>query len=184
EDARLHDFDQRHDGPFDQPQPSVQFDSTTSHDSTHFFPSNRRQSESAVRAFEEASSPSRPVGRKSVQLHRSARDEFASPPRASTSMPRPSRDFDVRRDGPYGRPSLTMERRRSSGKIISPEGRRPTLPAQTEEEKADEERLQAALEEGPPTEPAETEEPSLETLAFEPEPPPLNYSLWKRKWSI
>jgi len=36
----------------------------------------------------------------------------------------------------------------------------------------------------------ETEAPSIETLqsttdaAFEPEPPPLNYELWSRKWSI
>ncbi|KAK0275274.1 hypothetical protein LTR35_010905 [Friedmanniomyces endolithicus] len=183
EDTRLHDFDQRHDGPFDQPLPI-----STSHDSPHYFPSSRRQSESAVRAFGEVSSPARPIGRKSTQLPRSTRDEFASPPlRVSTSIWRndpADRDFDIRRDGPYGRPSLTMERRRSSGKIVSPDGRRPTLPVQTEEEKADEERLHAALEAGTPTEPAETEEPSIETLAFEPEPPPLNYSLWKRKWSI
>ena len=98
---------------------------------------------------------------------------------------RPSRDFDIRRDGPYGRPSLTMERRQSSGKIISPAGRRPTIPAQTEEEKEDEARLNAALAEGPATEAHEPgEEPSIETLVFEPEPPPLNYDLWSRKWSI
>ncbi|KAK3073545.1 hypothetical protein LTR53_004779 [Teratosphaeriaceae sp. CCFEE 6253] len=183
-----HDFDQRADGPFHADQheagrPSVQFEPSPFQTSQP-----RRQSESAVRAFEEASSPTQPVGRKSVQLPRSSRDEFASPPRASTSIShhgRPSRDFDARRDGPFGRPSLTMERRHSSGKITSPvSGRRPTIPVQTEEELADEERLRLALEEGPPSEPAEGDEPSIEPLSFEPEPPPLNYSLSKRKWSI
>ncbi|KAK5739384.1 hypothetical protein LTR17_005289 [Elasticomyces elasticus] len=184
-----HNFDQRHDGPFDQPKPSVSFNPTTASEALHSSDAPRRQSESAVRAFADASPSSRPVGRKSVQLPRSARDEFASPPRASTTLSRTgrqSRDFDQRRDGPYGRPSLTMERRRSSGKIMSPDSaRRPTLPSPGIEEDEDEARLNAALAEGPPTEPAEaSEEPSIETFAFEPEPPPLNYSLMSRKWSI
>jgi hypothetical protein len=195
ENPKEHDFDQRHDGPFDPPRPSVQF--------------HRNSDPSRPSADREPIAPA--PGRKSVQIARGTRDDFSAPPRAATqaftspprtstqmSRGRPSRDFDQRRDGPFGRPSITMDRRRSSGKVL-PTGtefqRRPTLPStdlDVEKEKAEEQRQQDQLGEatGPsePAEPAETVAPTLEELssdvAFEPEPPPLNYSLWPRKWSI
>ena len=106
-------------------------------------------------------------------------------PRRSTQIsrsgqPRPSRDFDERRDGPFGRPSITMVRRRSSGLPTSPGGieRRDTEHA-----------IDETHDEPKNTAPSDQQPLSMETLqstdaAFEPEPPPLNYTLWTRKWSI
>lgn len=196
EDPKDHDFDQRHDGPFDQ-RPSL---------------ATRRESSKEGRAPDDTTrSPTSPnvefstpispsEGRKSAQIDRiKGRRSMQHPDRPEDShspsgglhgtstqserapgAPRPSRDFDTRRDGPFGRPSLNMTRRRSSGQPFphgsSPEARRPTDPTM---EKQDEH-------------PGEngTTEPSIETLqsstdpAFQPEPPPLHYDLWSRKWSI
>lgn len=110
-----------------------------------------------------------------------------SPPRRSTQIARQrrtSRDFDVRRDGPYGRPSLTMARRQSSG-FSQPH----PLPSGQGAEQAvvDEEK---AAEGGRAPAPDDAQPPSVETLqstndpAFAPEPPPLNYTLRTRKMSI
>lgn len=165
EDPRKHDFDQRHDGPLDPPTRAsihVHTDDSALHRS-----SSDHQRPSGTHGVQSPSSTSKP--RKSVQLpadeatpvRRSAqigRDRYAS---------RPSQDFDVRRDGPYGRPSLTMVRRRSSGAVnaLSPDATRdPTAP--------DVEAL-----EGYQT--AEESRP-----LYEPQPPPLNYSLWDRRWFI
>lgn len=125
--------------------------------------------------------------RRSMQMSRT-KDE--KPPRRSTQISssgqhRPSVDFDVRRDGPFGRPSITMTRRQSSGQA-SPTGG---------VERRDTQAIIAALEEEGKTEQAasgsgsDQQPPSIETLqstdaAFEPEPPPLNYTLMTRKLSI
>ncbi|KAK4561208.1 hypothetical protein LTR86_005163 [Recurvomyces mirabilis] len=181
EEPQEHDFDQRHDGPFDPPRASVQF---------------HRGSEGAIKKTQsDPLSMSPPPKRKSMQAGRPSND-FASPPRTSTNISRagrPSRDFDTRLDGPFGRPSLTMERRRSSGKMspMSPDShRRPTLPTNTpsEREKQVEERQQAELGETHSGEPSEPVAPTLEELqsdaAFEPEPPALNYNMRSRKLYI
>lgn len=124
--------------------------------------------------------------RRSVQLDRNGEP----PHRRSTQISRSgtwgreSRDFDVRRDGPFGRPSITMTRRRSSQwsqGITSPD-RAPTLPI-------DEHAVADDTPRDDGTAPSDQVPPSVETmqssdLAFEPEPPPLNYSLLSRKWSI
>lgn len=120
-----------------------------------------------------------------------------SPPRTSTQMSRgaasrPSRDFDTRRDGPFGRPSLTMTRRRSSQVDMAGGQPRPTA---TTLGAGDEKTAQAA---GPaaaaqPQASAGREREGVapvlaplesDDVCFEPTPPPLNYSLAPRKWSI
>ena len=164
EDPKTHDFDQRHDGPFDPPsRPSIHI---------HTDDSELRKDSS------DQHNVSSPVtkGRKSVQLPR----ESESAPRRSTQIardhraPRSSQDFDVRRDGPYGRPSLTMVRRRSSGAnvALSPDAIRTQSEGHLDPTAPDVEAL-----EGYQT--AEESRP-----LYEPEPPPLNYSLWDRRWFI
>ncbi|KAK6393914.1 hypothetical protein LTR65_002291 [Meristemomyces frigidus] len=167
EDPKHHDFDQRHDGPFEHPVINI-----------------RRRSlgdgaTGKIRSEGFESHAMSPVGRKSMQVTR-------APGRASTHMSpgrgRPSQDFDTRRDGPFGRPSITMARRKSSNTLLptSPEGRPTALAIEKAVREHDAEH-EAASEEGPA---------SLDTIqsgrdaAFEPEPPPLNYSLAPRKWSI
>ncbi|KAF2857765.1 hypothetical protein K470DRAFT_205406, partial [Piedraia hortae CBS 480.64] len=88
-------------------------------------------------------------------------------PRNSTS--RTSRDFDARRDGPYGRPSLTMQRRKSS--------RHGTSTVTSPREEPNEDDVVPTLDEL--SEPTQTM-----TATFEPDPPPLNYSLHARKKAI
>lgn len=89
-----------------------------------------------------------------------------------------------------------MERRRSSGRglsVTSPvDGRQPTLPNAPGTEQEKEDQQEAALEEAQhnaePSEPTQIIEPGsgrvLGDMAFEPEPPPLNYSLRPRYLSI
>lgn len=179
EDPKDHDFDQRHDGPFDRP--SVQFHRSVSdpNDAPHA---------SASRTKSLPVSPEG-VGRRSLHKTRSPSDGKSPPARTSTQMSRSgraSRDWDQRRDGPFGRPSLTMERRRSSGlsrhavgaeeqamsPVASPVA---ALPAEREKEE------QTPTDQTPPS-----VEPFQSTTdpAFEPEPPPLNYLVWPRKWRI
>lgn len=92
-------------------------------------------------------------------------------PRTSTQMSRKaqsrkSHEFDRRVDGPFGRPSLTMTRRASHAT------------------------LEESMEEAVPAIPAEyapdgaTPQRTPESVEFQPEPPPLNYDLWSRKWWI
>lgn len=90
---------------------------------------------------------------------------------------RASEEFDRRFDGPFGRPSLTMERRKSSLTPASPIPRPSAVsPAnQSEQEKLDD---QTAGSEG------ESSGRVLQTVLFEPEPPPLNYTLRTRKIAI
>lgn len=126
------------------------------------------------------------------------------PPRTSTQMnrgaaSRPSRDFDTRRDGPFGRPSLTMTRRRSSQIGVAEQKRPPTVKSlRGGDEKTAEAAgpaAAAAAAQSPAMAGGEEEKeeeevaPTLEALGlddacFEPRPPPLNYSLAPRKWSI
>lgn len=94
-------------------------------------------------------------------------DERAALPRASVQMShhRKSVEFDRRTDGPFGRPSITMARRASQqhGAMTSDEPL-PVLPIVT----------------------ADGDSPATRTevVPFQPEPPPLNYDLWSRKWWI
>ncbi|OIW23812.1 hypothetical protein CONLIGDRAFT_585313 [Coniochaeta ligniaria NRRL 30616] len=86
---------------------------------------------------------------------------------------RQSEEFDRRFDGPFGRPSLVMTRRRSSlvtpGVLASPGATAPGQPADLEKQ-AQEGGAQGILgSEAPP---------------FLPEPPSLNYTLRTRKLSI
>ncbi|PPJ58752.1 hypothetical protein CBER1_08376 [Cercospora berteroae] len=170
DDPKTHDFDQRHDGPFDQPptRRSVQIDTT---------PASREDS-SALRSASSPhnATPSATKPHKSVQLPESPSDTTTPAPRRSTTIgrernPRPSQDFDIRRDGPYGRPSVTMTRRRSSVNVVRPELNH------TSSEQADPAAPGLeALEQYRTAE--ETETP------FALEPPPLNYDLWERRWFI
>lgn len=175
EDPRKHDFDQRHDGPFQRDsidhdaRPSIQLDLLRSHSSRSVPEKPHLDEEDAARS---PSTPQAPP-RKSVQFDRSGLDraesDTAGLPRKSTQMStrsgaRPSRDFDNRRDGPYGRPSLTMSRRQSSQGDPRASFQDPTAP--------DVEALQ-----------------HLDSMIaphpdFEPEPPSLNYDLWSRRWHI
>lgn len=88
---------------------------------------------------------------------------------------RASEEFDRRFDGPFGRPSLAMERRRSSITPASPIRQGVVSPiGQPEREKLDD---QAAGSEG------ESSGRVIQPI-FEPEPPPLNYTLRTRKIAI
>src|ERR1700710_771925 len=92
EDPKHHDFDQRHDGPFERP--SIHLRRRSSRDGATG-PINSQGFEKHAMS---------PEGRKSMQMAR-------APGRSSTQISgrgRPSQDFDTRRDGPFGRPSITM----------------------------------------------------------------------------
>ena len=91
------------------------------------------------------------------------------------SKVRASEEFDRRFDGPFGRPSLTMDRRRSSLTVTSPIGRRSGGPLPVLERDKLEDR--SAGSEG------ESSGRVLQPV-FEPEPPPLNYTLRTRKLAI
>nr|POE51642.1 hypothetical protein CFP56_25849 [Quercus suber] len=202
EDPKHHDFDQRHDGP-------LQVDSSMAKAASYEAAADDVQSPASLKSPDDhprtpsGSIQSPASGRKSVQFDRGVKSKEEIPPlpaqkstssgrvgedvaspagrksletsgrRSADYSRRDSRDFDVRRDGPFGRPSMTMSRRRSSGIGASPDPLPPTLnPLETT---GDESSAQ------PPV--------SVDTLhssdpAFEPEPPPLNYDLWSRKWWI
>ncbi|CAK3849009.1 Hypothetical predicted protein [Lecanosticta acicola] len=192
EDPKKHDFDQRHDGPFEAAQadpekpgrPSLQ---------TSLLPAPQRHVSEPLQDTGTTSPSSAPDGipgktRKSVQLPRKSEqlvrkseqlvrksEDPGRPPRTSTAMSRsgrPSRDFDIRRDGPYGRPSLNMQRRRSSGTGMS-----TAEPAEARDGREGSIAPDPAMLEAMPTS-------AEEQAAYEPEPPPLNYNLWERKWFI
>ena len=181
EDAKDHDFDQRKDGPLQRPSVQIATDLPRRTKSNEDATLEKKESSRSAPTMSRTTSPVGPLPRHSTQISR-AEDGV---PRRSTDFSqkrtrRSSRDFDVRRDGPFGRPSLTMVRRQSSGldAVMSPSS--PTAPApETAVEEAKEE---DATPDRIPT--------SIETLqsstdaAFEPEPPPLNYTLWTRKLSI
>lgn len=105
--------------------------------------------------------------------------------RRSTKEHRPSRDFDVRRDGPYGRPSLSMSRRRSSGTnvALSPASR-PSVSGAMAINPPGAEPSEQAIVDGEQPPPVDLETLQTSDPAFEPEPPPLNYTLRTRKLSI
>lgn len=149
--------------------------------STHFEASNaqsvpatsrgtntRAKSDPALGATPPGSpgSPGSPVspgtqGRKSYQWRRTVRQ---------------SEEFDRRYDGPFGRPSVVMTRRKSSAPTValaSPGVGSPDRTAtgqQTDLEKQDQPGLQGGLDLAPPP--------------FLPEPPSLNYTIRTRKLSI
>lgn len=104
------------------------------------------------------SPPMPPHPRTSLQLNRPHPQ-----PRTSTQRARASEEFDRRYDGPYGRPSLAMARRRSSG-----------LPQTMEDTEMD------------MVEPTVTTSGGEQVLVppFQPEPPRLGYTLRTRKMAI
>jgi hypothetical protein len=184
EEPKQHDFDQRHDGPFEVP--------ALVHDSTN----DKARHASAPHAVKDSKSHSvqhnekRPLAVDIPDRRHSAggvadADKFNgndSPsgvgiPRKSTQMsraPRPSEDFDRRYDGPYSRPSITMTRRRSSNNNVTS----PDRGRQSEPEVPIMERHSQVEDDGPSP-------PSMDTMvsdpAFEPEPPALPYDLRSKK---
>ncbi|KAH6652315.1 hypothetical protein BKA67DRAFT_489678, partial [Truncatella angustata] len=99
-------------------------------------------------------------------------------PRTSLNMPRPtaqprhssqqrkgraSEEFDRRFDGPFGRPSLAMARRRSSAQPQITEGEEMEIVEPTVTDSAGEQ---------------------VPVPPFQPEPPRLGYTLRTRKWAI
>lgn len=181
EDPKDHDFDQRHDGPLQRP--SVQIDTNLPR-KTRSDGENALQKQESAQSVPNMNTASLISGPARRSTHVPSADDNV--PRRSTQMSRSdrrtSRDWDVRRDGPYGRPSLTMSRRKSSGNNVLMSPVTPTVASSG---------TAAAVEsESKPEEaPSDQQPPSFETLqssdaAFEPEPPPLNYTLWTRKRSI
>ncbi|KAK3718848.1 hypothetical protein LTR37_004764 [Vermiconidia calcicola] len=187
EDPKDHDFDQREDGPMQRP--TVQTDTTLP---------QRTRSDEGVGPKDMgspnsryASSPMSSPMRHGTQMSGTAEHPQRRSTQMSRSASRPSRDFDQRRDGPFGRPSITMERRRSSMERRRSSGTRvasmpavPPLPGASEEAVEDQHDTQEQQA------PSDHVPPSVETMqsttdaAFEPEPPPLNYTLYTRKMSI
>ncbi|KAF2725595.1 hypothetical protein K431DRAFT_317569 [Polychaeton citri CBS 116435] len=119
-------------------------------------------------------------GRRSTQLGRTS----------NAGGPRPSVEFDKRFDGPFGRPSITMVRRRSSQ--LTPHGVRKASAADNpagftgmEGEKSPEDgaATTAAERAGVDFDPNAIALQSSDS-AFEPEPPPLGYTLRTRKLAI
>lgn len=200
EEPKQHDFDQRHDGPFD-PAPIVH--DTTQESTRHSSAPNAgkyKKSQSVQHnggRIDERAEPlslvtgprrhsATGLGQTQAEEEKFGKIDSDSPtsglPRKSTQVsraPRPSQDYDRRFDGPYGRPSLTMTRRQSSGQnVTSPTGAH----RQSEPEAAIQERHSQAEGEGPP--PPESLETMQSDPAFEPEPPSLNYTLHTRYKSI
>ncbi|KAH8205114.1 hypothetical protein TruAng_000679 [Truncatella angustata] len=124
------------------------------------------------------------VDNKGQQPHRADGSALASPPldiqhpRTSLNMPRPtaqprhssqqrkgraSEEFDRRFDGPFGRPSLAMARRRSSAQPQITEGEEMEIVEPTVTDSAGEQ---------------------VPVPPFQPEPPRLGYTLRTRKWAI
>lgn len=193
EEPKQHDFDQRHDGPFDVPP--IVHDTTkdsTRHSSApnalknaksgsvphNAGPSTAGPSPLAVDIPERRHSTTAVEGDVVAKTNSGNTPTTPGVPRKSTQMsraPRPSEDFDRRFDGPYSRPSITMTRRQSSGtNVVSPTGG----PRRSEPNATIPERHSQAEDGAPPP-------PSVDTLqsdpAFEPEPPSLNYTLRTKK---
>ena len=190
EDPKHHDFDQRHDGPFDQPRPSLSGlrRRSSKNDANAPMAAMAAMARSVSEPEGGFSTATRPTGRKSMPNTAAVND--ASSPigvgRSSTQMSRakrPSKDFDTRRDGPFGRPSLTMQRRQSSGLALSPQATAESDGELVEQARRDEESRGRDTTEAPSPPSVDTMQSSNDA-AYEPEPPPLNYSLWDRKWSI
>jgi hypothetical protein len=104
--------------------------------------------------------PTSPLASPSADLQ--PRVSLQSPRAAHTHNIRPSEEFDRRYDGPFGRPSLAMARRQSL---------QPQLPGALE------------LDENKPSNPTPDNVGPV-GLGFQPEPPPLNYTLRTRKLAI
>nr|POE63690.1 hypothetical protein CFP56_04593 [Quercus suber] len=201
EDPKHHDFDQRHDGP-------LQVDSSMAKAAANGAAGDVQSPASLKSPDDTPGTPSGSIkspagGRKSVQFDRGVKSEDDIPPmparksmqssrgaddvtsptgrkstetngrRSTDYNRRESRDFDVRRDGPFGRPSMTMSRRRSSGMATSPDALPPAIDA-----------LQVEDEESSGQPPVSVDTLHSSDPAFEPEPPPLNYELWSRRWWI
>ena len=209
EDPKDHDFDQRRDGPLQETTEGHH--ANEEHDSTPTTIPQRRQRPSVqiadLPARRTVSNGANPLEKsESAQSAPQMRSNnvntpISAPPRHSTQLPRAStqmsgrrtsRDFDRRTDGPFGRPSMTMTRRRSSQwdqdvpmTPITPVARRGTAATTRTADGADGEALKA--EESQAVADPEASVESTETtteLPYEPEPPPLNYTLYTRKLSI
>ncbi|KAF2480787.1 hypothetical protein BDY17DRAFT_302392 [Neohortaea acidophila] len=185
-DPRDHDFDQRLDGPHQEPtRPSESHPFPPTDPDTLENKKGRAQTVDFGALGQPGSDTSAP--------HRTTSNpNVASPPRhsiqairtrASRDMGRrSSRDFDRRVDGPFGRPSLTMTRRRSDGHQLPPTPTFVSSPVALTSEESKELNTVATGDQPPPA--------SIETLqsstdpAFEPEPPSLNYTLRTRYRSI
>ncbi len=183
EDPKDHDFDQRHDGPAQRPSVQITDGPRRTRSDDHAT-QKVKKSQSVPNADSSGPMSAMPPGRRGTQPNpEPTQTRHSTQMSRSGTWGRHSRDWDVRRDGPYGRPSLTMTRRRSSqNEITSPvAAAEPNVPetavGQTEKTfEAD-------------TAPSDQIPASVETMqssdaAFEPEPPPLNYTLWTRKFSI
>jgi hypothetical protein len=183
DDPKQHDFDQRHDGPFEVP-PLVH-DSHNDKVRHASEPAAVKDKKSQSVQHNSAQHPQSPLAvaiperRHSEPGVADADNALSSPsgvglPRKSTQMSRghrPSEDFDRRYDGPYSRPSITMTRRRSSNQAMSPAGHRPSEP-----ELPIVERHSQVEDDGPPSMDTMVSDP-----AFEPEPPALPYDLRTKK---
>jgi hypothetical protein len=181
DEPKQHDFDQRHDGPFEVP-PLVH-DSTNDKVRHASEPAAVKDKKSKSVQHNDGQYPQKPMAIAIPERRHSepgvADNGNDSPsgvglPRKSTQMsraPRPSEDFDRRYDGPYSRPSITMTRRRSSNQAMSPAGHRPSEP-----ELPIVERHSQVEDDGPPSMDTMVSDP-----AFEPEPPALPYDLRTKK---
>lgn len=119
-----------------------------------------------------SSTPQLPLDteKRHVSIHDSSE---RSPWRTSTQMsrkggPRKSVEFDRRTDGPFGRPSITMTRRASQPQDVEipSDEPLPVLPVHISSD--------AGMQ----------DQSTTQVVPFQPEPPPLNYDLWCRKWWI
>lgn len=133
--------------------------------------SNKEQN---VVSWDKAKSASHlPLGSEKKKLYKEDSNDTPAQgvPRTSTQLSRrayggaPS-EFDRRLDGPFGRPSLAMTRRSSAVTHDGTETERaPSLPAEIATQGA-------------------TPQLTPDSVEFQPEPPPLDYDLWSRKWWI
>lgn len=178
-DPEHHDFDMRTDGPDHRPSAHVIHRQSSKDDEKFETPAQspgpREEdvtNQGGVRAPPDARNsqipnarmPTSPVGASVTEDDERARRHSS----VQNWRSRPSQDFDTRRDGPYGRPSVTMARRKSSGLPTSPE--------------------HPIAEHGHHA--SEPQSLTMETMqssndpAFSPTPPPLNYTLRSRKLTI
>ncbi|KAK6442364.1 hypothetical protein LTR95_001410 [Oleoguttula sp. CCFEE 5521] len=179
-----HNFDQRHDGPLqvDTAHNIPRRDSAPTTSFSPISPAGRdRSSIDALRSTGKSRVASQP------DASAPGAAEFGQPRRSTTGKSktgaRPSVDFDRRYDGPYGRPSLTMTRQRSSQNAMSPTStHRPSEPNALPVSGTDGEHGEDHEMDRIP--PPRSEETSVAEPAFEPEPPPLNYTLRTRKFAI
>lgn len=145
DEPKQHDFDQRHDGPFEVPH--LVHDSTndkTRHTSEPAVIKDKKSKSVQHNAVQNPQSPlaiaiperrhSEPGVADADKTNGNKSPGGVGLPRKSTQMsraPRPSDDFDRRYDGPYSRPSITMTRRRSSNQTAGgtpAAGHRPSEP--------------------------------------------------------